>query len=136
MIGRQKVNLEGAIVDNPTELVENAGQALVNHDWPQALDLFNHSLAVLGMAGDELTANLVAEAQNGKGVALLEMERYGEAVKALEAALLIKPDMAGAYYNLGLAWEGLGRLDEALHSYNQAIQLEPNDGEAYFRRQG
>ncbi len=136
MIGRRTVNLEGANVDNPTELVDQAGQALVNHEWPQALDLFSRALAILGLAEDELTAALIAEAHNGRGVALLEMERYGEAVKALEAALLLKPEMAGAYYNLGLAWEGLGRLEEALHSYNQAIQLEPSDGEAYFRRGG
>ena len=43
----------------------------------------------------------------------------------------MKPDYAEAYYNLGVTIKELGRLDEALASYRQAIALKPNYAEAY-----
>jgi tetratricopeptide (TPR) repeat protein len=124
------------VEQSPKELIEQAEQALVNQDWDVALEGFNLALALLGPVQTGQPAALFAEAQNGKGVALLELGRYGESVKAFEAALTIKPDLPGAHYNLGLAWEGLGQLENALHNYTKAIELEPHDGEAYFRRGG
>lgn len=121
---------------SPKELIEQSEQALVNQDWDVALEGFNLALVLLGPVETGQPAALFAEAQNGKGVALLELARYGESVKAFEAALTIAPDLAGAHYNLGLAWEGLGQLENALHNYTKAIELEPHDGEAYFRRGG
>ncbi len=120
----------------PTELIEGAEHALVNQEWATALDMFNRALAFLGPAQAGTAQPEIAEAHNGRGVALLELDRYGEAVKALETALILRPDMAGAYYNLGLAWEGLGHPENALHNYNRAIELEPHDAEAFFRRGG
>ncbi len=121
---------------SPKELIVQAEQALVNQDWADALEDFNLALVLLGPVDTGQPAALFAEAQNGKGVALLELSRYGEAIKAFEAALTISPDLAGTHYNLGLAWEGLGQLENALHNYTKAIELEPHDGEAYFRRGG
>ncbi len=122
--------------DSPLHLIEQAELALVNQEWGSALDKFNRALIFLGHTTDEATAMEVAEAQNGRGVALLELERYGEAIKALEEAVTLRPEMAGAYYNLGLAWEGLGNIETALYNYSRAIELEPQDAEAYFRRGG
>lgn len=121
---------------SPKNLIEQAEQALVNQDWEVALEGFNLALVLLGPVETGQPAALFAEAQNGKGVSLLELGRYGESIKAFEAALTIAPDLAGAHYNLGLAWEGLGQLENALHNYSKAIELEPHDGEAYFRRGG
>ena len=120
----------------PKEIIEKAEQALVNQDWEEALEGFNLALVLLGPVETGQPAAIFAEAQNGKGVALLELGRYGESIKAFEAALTIAPDLAGTNYNLGLAWEGLGQLENALHNYTRAIELEPHDGEAYFRRGG
>jgi tetratricopeptide (TPR) repeat protein len=124
------------VEQSPKEIIEQAEQDLVNQEWPEALEGFNMALALLGPVVEGQPAALFAEAQNGKGVALLELGRYAESVKAFEAALTIAPDLAGAHYNLGLAWEGLGQLENALHNYTKAIELEPHDGEAYFRRGG
>ena len=124
------------VEQSPKELIEQAEQDLVNQEWAEALEGFNLAIALLGPVEGGQPAALFAEAQNGKGVALLEMERYGESVKAFEAALTIEPNLPGTHYNLGLAWEGLGQLETALHNYTKAIELEPHDGEAYFRRGG
>ena len=43
----------------------------------------------------------------------------------------MKPDFALAYSNLGATLKELGRLDEALASYNQAIALKPDFAEAH-----
>ena len=118
---------------SPQEILHQADLELVNQQWEVALDLYNRALALLGHAADP---NLLAEAHNGRGVALLEEGRFGEAIKALENAVLLKPDMAGAYYNLGLAWEGLGNAETALFNYSRSLELEPQDAEAYFRRGG
>ena len=43
----------------------------------------------------------------------------------------MKPDFAEAHYNLGITLQELGRLDEALASYKQAIALKPDFAEAH-----
>ena len=43
----------------------------------------------------------------------------------------LKPDYAEAHSNLGTTLKELGRLDEAVASYNQAIALKPDYAEAH-----
>ncbi len=118
------------------DIVARAEQCLLNEEWPAALDLFNQVLAVLGPQPTASSIAEVANAQNGRGVALLELGRYAEAVKALETAVSLEPTMVGAFVNLGLSWEGLGHAENALYNYSRAIELEPHDAEVYFRRGG
>jgi tetratricopeptide (TPR) repeat protein len=44
----------------------------------------------------------------------------------------LKPDYAEAHYNLGNTLQELGRLDEALASYTQAIALKPDFADAHL----
>lgn len=117
--------------ESPAELVKQAELELTNQQWVRALELFGEALVYLPPTDPE-----VAHVQNGRGVALLELQRFAEAIKALEAALLLNPQMAEAWYNLGICWEGTNHLENTLHCYNKAIELEPNDAEYYFRRGG
>ena len=117
-----------------SELIARAEQALVDQEWSAALGMYNEILALLDPHGGN--DREIAEAQNGRGVALLELGRQGESIKCFEAALLLEPKMAGVYYNLGLAWEGLGNAENALHNYNKAAEIEPHDAEIFFRRGG
>ena len=48
------------------------------------------------------------------------------AVKCYKNALAIKPDYAEAYANRGNVLKDLKRLDEALASYESAIDLNPD----------
>jgi Flp pilus assembly protein TadD len=50
----------------------------------------------------------------------------------LRQALVLKPDYASAYSNLGNSLQALGRLDEAEASYTQAIALKPDYPAAYY----
>jgi tetratricopeptide (TPR) repeat protein len=54
-----------------------------------------------------------AVARAGLGTIALREGRFSEAVEHLEAALARAPDAASLHYSLGMAYRGLGRLDQA-----------------------
>ena len=58
------------------------------------------------------------------GVAYTQAKLYDEAIEAYEKALKINPDMAEAYYNLGLIYENIEReYDKALTHYRKYLAL-------------
>ena len=71
-----------------------------------------------------------------RGASLLALERLEEALAALEQALRLDPNYAGAHNNRGHALRQLGRLEEAIASFDQALRLNPNDDNAYNSRGG
>ena len=46
-------------------------------------------------------------------------------------AICVRPDYAQAFYNRGVALQGLRRFDEALASYDKALALKPDYAEAF-----
>jgi predicted O-linked N-acetylglucosamine transferase (SPINDLY family) len=59
---------------------------------------------------------------------------YKEAIKLLSKALLKNPNHAPCYNNLGLSFQGLGHLEQALTSYEKAIAINPSYADAYYNR--
>lgn len=59
---------------------------------------------------------------------------FVQAVRLLEEAIKGDPTNPGAYCNRGLALQELGRLHEALDSYNRAIALKGDYPVAFFNR--
>ena len=53
------------------------------------------------------------------------MNRLDEAVVFLERAATIEPGRARTHYNLGLALQAVGRIDEAEAALRAAVALEP-----------
>ena len=49
------------------------------------------------------------------------------AVREYREALRLDPRHADAHYNLAVALERLGRMDEAIAHYQQASQLDPGN---------
>ena len=69
---------------------------------------------------------------NMLGTLFCQRANYDLAIKYIRKALHFKPtDIVGAYYNLGLALQGKGLLDEAITYYQKAIGLNPFFVEAY-----
>jgi len=66
-------------------------------------------------------------AYNNLGSILLSRRPHGAgaAVPMLEKAIALNPANAEAHTNLGLAWEQLGRIDDALAEHQAAVKLEP-----------
>jgi tetratricopeptide (TPR) repeat protein len=67
------------------------------------------------------------------GVIAYQNRDYERAVQLISKAISINPNVASAYSNRGNAFKGLGRLEEALASYDGAIALKP-DSEDYYNR--
>jgi tetratricopeptide (TPR) repeat protein len=78
--------------------------------------------ANLGSLATQLLTTAVRLNQAGQ---LVEAEaRYRQAIA-------IKPDLAEAYSNLGIALAGQGKLDEAVTTYRRAIGIKPDYAEGY-----
>lgn len=59
-------------------------------------------------------------------VALLGQQRYEEATEVLEAGVKLKPTWREFHSNLGYACVQLGRRDEAIRHYRDALACDPN----------
>ena len=75
-----------------------------------------------------------AEALSNRGVALLELQRYAEALASYDRALQLRPDYVEALSNRGIALWRLKRHEEALADYDRALQLKPDYAEALSNR--
>ena len=68
----------------------------------------------------------LAEAHVNLGSTMINMQRYDEGVKETQLGIDLKTrEMERAYYNLGIAYEFLGKLQEAYDSYKMASALAP-----------
>jgi len=85
---------------------------------PQALTV----LLGVGTQDPELLARL--------GVILLRAGRFQEAADKLSQAADIVPGDAAVHNNLGVAYEALGRTDDAEREYAQAVRADPGSREA------
>ncbi|MHA1963308.1 MAG: tetratricopeptide repeat protein [Candidatus Thorarchaeota archaeon] len=70
-----------------------------------------------------------ASAWNAKGVFHAQKHEFGEALRSLDRALHIDPDMAPAHTNRGRVLLALGpeKGKEALQSFDSALKLAPDD---------
>ena len=68
---------------------------------------------------------------NRMGTELLKSGKLTEAVTQFEQAIEADPTYAGAYNNLGVAYEQLGR-EEAQAQFERAVQLSPDFTHAHF----
>lgn len=90
---------------------------------PAAPDRIAHCSNVIGQtarAGAQVTAH------NTRGLALMEVGRFNEAVDDFTFVIQRSPPIAGYYDNRQNAYRRSGRLDEALKDANEAIRLAPD----------
>src|SRR5262249_17280360 len=72
----------------------------------------------------------LADAWRTLGIANRELQRYPEAVAALEHAVRLATRDAEAHYLLGQSLQSLGRTDEAKRAWNAALEIDPNHMQA------
>jgi len=61
------------------------------------------------------------------GETFLNVNRFGEAEGQFRESIRLKPNVARAHNDLGVALESQKRLAEALVEYREANRLDPND---------
>ena len=67
-----------------------------------------------------------------RGTAAVQAGRMEEGIIALRRALELRPELAGAHFNLGVAYRSLGNPDEALAAFRRAAELAPGFAEAHL----
>ena len=86
-------------------------------NWTDALADMDQAIA---MQGD------IGEAYVNRGAVLIGMRRYQEGLEMIDRGLVLGiDDPAKAYYNRGLAHEGLENARDAYLDYQQAVTLAP-----------
>ena len=71
-----------------------------------------------------------AEARYNLAQVLALQGKYAEAIEHYLVALRAGPTLTGVAYNLGVAYEQVGRLDDALAQYRRAVANDPADRDA------
>ena len=107
-----------------------AEQPNLKPGWAECFELLRGQ----GRPEDALRLAEAAQAQFGatafplalKGAALIELERYREALGTLEQALDLDPDLAMVWHELGYAAFRLGDRNRALLALDRAFALEPH----------
>ena len=75
-----------------------------------------------------------ADSWDGKADALMNLQRYPEALAAYERATILEPDEYSTWYKKGNALMKVNRNAEALEAYQQAINLSAGFAEVWHNR--
>lgn len=75
---------------------------------------------------------MTLEQQFHEAVLRLHAKRYAEAVEAWQRVLVQAPALPEAHVNLGFAWLGLGEVAQARRAFDTAIELRPQQANAYY----
>ncbi|MFA0963933.1 tetratricopeptide repeat protein [Roseivirga sp. BDSF3-8] len=95
----------------------------VNEDPEKALEVLGRARELYPENQDFMTQEINI---------LIEQERADEARAKLQEAIKNNPDNATMYYNLGYLNDEMGKEDEAMAAYKNAIEIRPDYYEANF----
>lgn len=70
--------------------------------------------------------NVEAATKKHRGDLYLENKRYAQAIGLYKEAILLVPDMEGAYSNLAMAYYHTGRLSSAITTYKKLLKHNPD----------
>lgn len=69
-----------------------------------------------------------------KALELSTIKQYETALRYFRQAVVIAPRYSNAYSEMGNCLSGLGKYDEAIASYNKALDLDPLNTDARIKR--
>ena len=88
------------------------------HYWRNSIALFEHTLSVT-------SNNFVAH--NNLAAALIQENRFAEAIAHCRLSLAINPNSGEPYVNIGQAFAQQGDLPQAVQNYRLALELNPGN---------
>ena len=129
--------LENAIALMPTDadalyLLGKAHQEQTAYN--DAIDYYARAIKLVpdfrevyqGMAQCYRALGNEAVAAYPEGMMALLSGKYHEAIQQLEVATAAKPDLANAFWGLGMAYERTGQVEQASSAYQQALAVDPD----------
>ncbi len=97
----------------------------------KATDHYNSAVKRIQHAKDIAVKGDSAYAYNYRATSDAKVRKeYEKAVKDLQDAIELSPDMKEAHNNLGYCYRKLGKLHESLAAYSQALSLDSNFAQA------
>lgn len=91
-------------------------------------------LCFLACSGEQKERALAAANFFLRGNDKWKEKEYFEAIKWYNEAIIQQPDFADAYYNRGMVYQQLERLEEALANFEKAQQLDENFPAAVYKK--
>lgn len=76
------------------------------------------------------------DALSNRGLALVSLGRFEDAIPLIEDAISLTPNAPDLYFNLGTALDELWRYDEAATAYHRCIDLAPDYAPAHYNLGG
>ncbi len=86
------------------------------------------TLTLVGCASHDVTR---VEDYNQFAIKAAQAGLWNEAIFRWKQAVTIDPDNAAAHNNLGVGYEALGKITEAVSAYQRATELDPDS--KYYR---
>lgn len=85
---------------------------------------------LIAMAGCDITQQERVQLYNEDGIHQFSMGNYREAADSFEQARLLKPEDAVLVFNLGQAYDRMGKTQQAEAAYQDALKRQPNLADA------
>lgn len=113
------------IMTTSAEFKSQGNAAFVAKDFKKAAELFTEAINAA-----EPSAQDTHVLYSNRSGAYASLKDYQSALKDAERTVELKNDWAKGYNRLGAAQHGLGQLEEAVASYNKALELDPSNTQA------
>eukprot|EP00123_Amoebidium_parasiticum_P010095 comp19887_c1_seq1/m.24073 comp19887_c1_seq1/g.24073 ORF comp19887_c1_seq1/g.24073 comp19887_c1_seq1/m.24073 type:complete len:819 (-) comp19887_c1_seq1:85-2541(-) len=93
-------------------------EAFAVHDYPRAYDLYSRAIEL-----DEENSVILSN----RSACLLELGDTENAMKDAEEVVRLKPEWFKGYLRIALCYERMGRYEDAIKAYEEAVQRHPGD---------
>ncbi len=104
--------------DNSVDaMLENGKNLLKNEAYQEAVEQF---AAVIAAAPN------FAEGYNQRAIAYFMLEEWSKVVRDCKQTISLNPDHFGAFAGMGHAYVRLGKIDDAIEAYKQALTINPS----------
>ena len=98
-------------------MLKDGKNLLKNEAYQQAVERFTTVIEA---------APSFAEGYNQRAIAYFMLEEWSKAIRDCKQTISLNPDHFGAFAGMGHVYVRLGKIDEAIAAYQQALVINPN----------
>ena len=103
--------------DSVDAMLEDGKNLLKNEAYQEAVERFTSVIEA---------APSFAEGYNQRAIAYFMLEEWSKAVRDCKQTISLNPNHFGAFAGMGHVYVRLGKIDEAIDAYKQALIINPN----------